>query len=81
MDRQLRPVVEDLDQALDLDEVVALERVHHFGDVVPHLGVQLAGAVAQLQREIQLAGLLLPNLLGVDQETAVITRFGSSSFT
>ena len=36
---QLRPVVEDLDQPFHLDEVVALEGLHHFGYVVPHLGV------------------------------------------
>jgi hypothetical protein len=65
---ELRPVVEYLRKAFDLDEVVAVERVHHFGHVVPHLGVKFAGAVAEGQREIKLAGLLLVDLLGVNQE-------------
>ena len=53
----------------DLDEIVAVEGLDHFGDVVPHLGVELAGAVAEEQRKIKLAALLLPDLLGLDQET------------
>src|ERR1039458_8171033 len=67
---QLRPVVEDLDQSLDLDEVVALEGLHDFGDVIPHFGVQLAGAVAELERQIRIALLLLPDLFGANQEAA-----------
>ncbi len=46
VDGKLRPVLKNLQQPLDLDEIVALEGVHHFGDVVPHLGVHLAGPVA-----------------------------------
>jgi hypothetical protein len=66
VDGHLRPVVEYLHQPLDLHEVVAVEVVDHFGHVVPHLGVQLAGPVGQQQRQIQLAALLLTNLLRVD---------------
>ena len=51
VDGDLRPVLKDLDQPLDLDEIVAVEGIHHgVGDVVPHLGVHLAGAVAEEQR-------------------------------
>ena len=52
-----------------LDEIVAVEGIEHVGDVVPHLGVEFAGAVAEHQRKVELAALLLPDLLGVDQET------------
>ena len=53
----------------DLDEIVAFEVVQHLGHVVPHLGVEFAGAVAKKQRKIKLAGLLLPDLFGLNQET------------
>ena len=69
VDGQLRPVVEYLHQPFYLDEIVALEQVHRLGDVVPHLRVELARTVPERQREIQLAALLLPDLLGVNQET------------
>ena len=39
--------MEDLDHAFDLHEIVAFKSVNRFRDVVPHLGVQLAGAVPQ----------------------------------
>lgn len=44
---ELRAIVEDLDQAFDLDEIVAVEGVQGVADVVPHLGVKLSGAVGQ----------------------------------
>ena len=47
VDGHLRPVVEDLHHALDPHEVVAIEGIDHFRHVVPHLGVQFAGAVGQ----------------------------------
>ena len=65
---ELRAVLVDLDQALHLDEIVAVEGVHHLGHVVPHLGVHLAGAVAEAEREVKLAALLLADLLGPHQE-------------
>src|SRR6185369_3412346 len=42
--------------------------LHNLGDVVPHLAVQLAGAVAQGERQIGIAGFLLANLLGLNEE-------------
>ena len=39
----------NLRDALDTHESVALERVHYLVDVVPHLGVDIAGAVGQRQ--------------------------------
>jgi hypothetical protein len=65
---QLRTVVVDLKAAFDLDEIVALKGADHLGDVVPHLGLDLAGAVAQGHRQVRLAGLLLPEFLGVNQQ-------------
>ncbi len=50
MNGELRPVLEDLEQAFHFDEVVAIEGVHDLGDVVPHLGVEVARAVAEEER-------------------------------
>ena len=69
VDRQLRPVVEDLDQTLDLDEIAAVEGIHDLGDVVPHLGVDLAGTVAQQQRKIRFARFLLAHVFPMHQES------------
>ena len=69
VDRHLQPVLEDLQQAFHLDEIVALEGVHHFDDVVPHLGVHLAGAVAEQQGKIRFARFLLPNVFDVNEES------------
>ena len=68
VDGELRAVVVELQKALHLDEIVAVERVHHLGHVVPHFGVDFAGAVGQQKREIRLAGALLPDLFGVNQK-------------
>ena len=65
---ELRAVLINLDQALHPHEVVAIEGVHHLGDVVPHLGVDVAGAVAQDQRQVRLAALLLADVLRLNQE-------------
>ena len=64
-----RPVLENLQQPFHFDEVVALESVHHFGDVVPHLGVHVAGAVAQQQRKVGFARFLLPDVFPMHQES------------
>jgi hypothetical protein len=63
VDGELRPVVENLNQPLDLHEIVAVKRADCVLHVVPHLGVHFAGAVSQQQGEVKLAGLLLPDLL------------------
>ena len=68
VNRELRTVVIDLDESLHLHEVVAIEGVHHFGDVVPHLGFDLAGSIAEAQGKIRLSGFLFANLFGADQE-------------
>ena len=69
VDGDLQPVLEDLQQAFDLDEIVAFEGVHHLDDVVPHLGVHFAGAVAEQQRKIRLARFFLPNVFDVNEES------------
>src|ERR1700680_4572912 len=61
--------MEDLNHALDLDEVVAVEAVDHLGDVIPHFRVQLARAVSEQERKIQFAALFLTDLLRMHQET------------
>ena len=43
--RELRPVLENLEKSLDADEIVAIEGRQDLGRVVPHLRVDLAGAV------------------------------------
>jgi len=68
VDGELRAIVVKLQQPFHLDEIVAVERVHHLGHVVPHFGVDFAGAVGQQKREIRLAGALLPDLFGVNQK-------------
>ena len=68
VDGELGPVVVDLEQAFDLDEIVTIEGIHDFGDVVPHFGVELAGAIRQQEGEIGLAGALLPDLLRLNEK-------------
>ena len=63
VNRKLRAVLKDLNETFDSDEVVAFEGIHHFGDVVPHLGFELAGAVGQLEGQVRITGLLLANVL------------------
>ena len=60
----LEAVLVFVDQALDLEEVILLEGVENFFDVVPHLGFDLAAAVAEGERQIGLAGFLGLDLLG-----------------
>ena len=45
--RELRTILEDLQQALDAHEIVTLEGIEHLCGVVPHLGVQLAAAIGE----------------------------------
>ena len=66
---ELRPVLENLEQAFDLDEIVAVEGVHDLGDVVPHLRVKIAGAVAEQEGKIRLSRFLLTDVLGLHQES------------
>ncbi len=68
MNRELRPVVVELHQPFDLDEVVALEGLDHLGHVVPHLAVDLAGAVRENQRQVRLTRALLPHFFRVNQK-------------
>jgi len=68
VDGELRPVLVHLQDALHADEVVAVESVHHLGDVIPHLGVHFAALIAQGERQVWFAGLLLPDFLGTHQE-------------
>jgi hypothetical protein len=65
---ELRAVVVNLNEALDADKVVAVESLHDLGHVVPHLGLDVAGAIAQQQRQVRLARLFLPDFLGVHDE-------------
>ena len=44
---ELQPSLMNLQQAADFQEIVAVEGVHHFGGVIPHPGIDVAGAVAE----------------------------------
>ncbi len=61
MNGELGAVLVNLNQALDLDEVVTVKRIHHLFDVVPHLGFDLARSIGQVKREIRITGFLLPD--------------------
>ncbi len=82
VNRDLKAVLVFVDQPFDFQEVVLLEGVESLLDVVPHLGFDLAAAVAQSQREVRLTGFLWFDLLGDDYEAGsddlifVITAFG-----
>ena len=58
VDGELKAVLVLIDQALDFDEVVLLKGVDGIFDVVPHLGFEMAAAVAQGEGQIRLAALL-----------------------
>ena len=68
VDGELETLLVFVDEALDFEEVVLLEGVEDLFDVVPHLGFELAAAIAESEREIGLAGLLGLDLLGDDYE-------------
>src|SRR5882762_3112540 len=63
VDSELETILVLVDEALNFEEVVLLEDVNELFDVVPHLGFDLAGAVAESERQIGLAGLLRLDLL------------------
>ena len=69
VNRDLEAILVFVEQAFDLEEVILLEGVDGVLDVVPHLGFDLAAAVAESQREVGFAGFLGLNLLGNDHET------------
>ena len=68
MDGKLKAVLVLVDQAFDFEEVVLLEGIEHFFHVVPHLGFELAAAVAEGQGEIRLAGFFRFDLLADHDE-------------
>ena len=68
MHRELKAVLVLVDQAFDLEEVILLEGVEDLFNVVPHLGFDLAAAIAESERQIRLAGLLGFDLLGNHDE-------------
>ena len=68
VDGDLKTVLVFVEQAFDFDEVVLLEGVDGFLDVVPHLGFELAGAIREHQGQVRLAGFLRLHLLGNDHE-------------
>ena len=69
VDRELEAVLVFVDQAFDLEEVVLLEGIEDFLDVVPHFGFELAAAIAESECEVRLAGFLGLDLLGDDDES------------
>ena len=68
VDSELKAILVFVDEAFDLEEVILLEGVENFFDVVPHFGFELAAAVAESEREVGLAGFLGLDLLADDDE-------------
>src|SRR5437764_12256885 len=57
-----------VDQPANLEEVVLLKGVDRVGNVVPHLGLDLAGAIAKRERKKNVSALLGLDLLGGDKK-------------
>src|SRR5581483_2924433 len=82
VDRQLEAVVVLVDQAFDFDEVVLLEAIDAIGNVVPHLGFDLSGAVRQRESEVGFTGFFRLDLFysddkaGNDDLIFVLRRLG-----
>ena len=68
VDGELKTVLVLVEQAFGLDEVVLLEYVDRVFDVIPHLGFELAAAIAEHERKIRLSCLLGLDLLGDHHE-------------
>ncbi len=68
VDGELKTVFVFVDEAFDLEEVVLLEGVENFFDVIPHFGFELAAAVAESEGEVRLSGFLGLDLLADDDE-------------
>ena len=68
VDRNLKTVVVLVDQAFDLDEVFLLKGADGIFDVVPHLGFDVAGTVAERERQVGIAGFFRLDLLGNDDK-------------
>ena len=69
VDGDLKAVLIFVEQPFDFEEVVLLEGIDCVLDVIPHFGVELAGAVTENERQIWLSGLLRLDLLGNDHES------------
>src|SRR5215469_10821038 len=65
---ELEAILESVQEALHLEIVFLLEGVKRILDVVPHLGFDLSGAVAEGQGQIRTAVFLWFDLLGNDYE-------------
>jgi hypothetical protein len=64
VDRKLETILVFIDQAFDLEKIVLLEGVEDLFHVVPHLGFEMAAAVAEGKCEVWLTALLRFDLLG-----------------
>ena len=67
---ELWAVLEDLKQAFYFDEIVLLKDFDELGRVVPHFGVEFAGAIGKRQRQIGIAGFFLANVFMLDEKCA-----------
>src|SRR6266700_1241622 len=65
---QMEAAVKLVDQAANFDEVVLLKAIDVVSDVVPHLCVEVTGAVRQRERQVEFTVLFRLGLLGNHDE-------------
>jgi hypothetical protein len=69
VNRDLKTVLIFIQQAFDLEEVILFEGINRVLDVIPHFGLELAGAITEDQRQIGFSSFLRLNLFRNDYKT------------
>ena len=64
VDRELKTILVFVDESFDFQEIILLEDVDKFFDVVPHLRFDVTAAVAESERKVRFTSLLGFHLLG-----------------
>ena len=67
---ELWPVVVELHQPFNFDEVVAFKRLDDLRHVVPHLAVDLTASIGKNKREVRLARAFLPHFFCLHQKNS-----------
>ena len=68
VDGELEPSIEFVQQSADFDKVILIECSQVLIHVVPHLGLKLAGAIGNRERQVELAALFGLDLFGGDDK-------------